>query len=1103
MSYIPTNYSTNVNGALIDLGQLNNNSASVKIVPQEAYTNDAQITSFPGKTVINQSAISLSIDTTRSITGNQTYTFGPQKRGMWVAAGQGTNQLAYSYDGVNWIASSSNGGLSSYGVFIAWNGTMWVAGGKSSTTIHLAYSYNGINWTAASSNGGLTEGYYVACNETMWVAGGLGGNRLAYSYDGINWTSANSDGGLTFNCRSIAWNGIMWIAAGANGTVGEAGQPNNTKGVLAYSYDGINWSAISGEIMAYECLCVAWNGKMWVVGGQDSDADGAIAYSTDRITWTKVTSPGGLSTICWGVAWNGVMWVAGGRSTTNNITIAYSYDGSYWEPAVSFGGLAYSCRNIAWNGTMWIAIGQRTSSTGGMAYSYDGVNWMAASSNGNITMHGIGVAWNGALQHTITIPRPMVVAPVYNGTNTLMYYSYDGKTWITPTAQITKIIHGLKYNGRLWVATGTDASIYYSYDGIVWNSNTTIPSSISSTSTIYRVDANDTMWIAATDSNSILYSYNGINWDLLTLSTSLISNTYVAKWNGTMWVVGGNNGKAVYSYDGLVWNACTVPSTTNSFNVIEWNGTMWIAMSTVREAFISYDGINWKIQSTGSTSTHVAIHGSWDGTTWIFGAGDSHILLLNGITWLGKTTKIFSIKFTGSLWVYSDKTGLKYSYDGITWTNSNISYSATILGAIESTDSFPYNVSITPSVIGCGGGFTEITENGGNWKNISDANFTQIVCSSTGLFYVATGSGTNKLSYSYDLYKWTGLGSTIFSTSGNGLACNGSVWVAVGAGTNTIAYSYNGITWTGLGTSIFSTAGNSVAWNGRVWVAVGAGTNVIATSPDGITWTGRQNIVRLVTSPVEISKTPNLSGTFFTTSGNAIVWTGTQWVAFGKGTTNNVVTSSDNGVTWNYVYDSSLNDFDTAYYSDGLSDYDALGADASARKTHWFNNGYQENRVYRFSTPFGYTAATNRYTDPTNPTYGGNSIAWNGKILVAVGEGSAHTIATSPNGINWVGRGNTIFSIAGYSVVWNGKFFIATGRGTNTVAISYDGITWKGFGTTNFSDSVNPIKLSVLNNGFTLNSYGITGTQNIEINAGTYNNNMNTVNINIQGLIQR
>jgi hypothetical protein len=104
---------------------------------------------------------------------------------------------------------------------------------------------------------------------------------------------------------------------------------------------------------------------------------------------------------------------------------------------------------------------------------------------------------------------------------------------------------------------------------------------------------------------------------------------------------------------------------------------------------------------------------------------------------------------------------------------------------------------------------------------------------------VAVGEGGNTIANSVDGITWTGLGLPVFSTSGRGVAWNGTLWVAVGQGGNTIATSTNGITWTGRGTSIFSVSGQGITWNGTLWVATGNGTNTIATSPDGITWTGR------------------------------------------------------------------------------------------------------------------------------------------------------------------------------------------------------------------------------------------------------------------------
>ena len=78
---------------------------------------------------------------------------------------------------------------------------------------------------------------------------------------------------------------------------------------------------------------------------------------------------------------------------------------------------------------------------------------------------------------------------------------------------------------------------------------------------------------------------------------------------------------------------------------------------------------------------------------------------------------------------------------------------------------------------------------------------------------LAYGSGNNTIAYSLNGINWTGLGTSIFSTQGNGGVWNGSEAVAVGSGTNTIAYSFCCINWTGLGTSIFTTSGNGVVWH--------------------------------------------------------------------------------------------------------------------------------------------------------------------------------------------------------------------------------------------------------------------------------------------------
>jgi hypothetical protein len=82
-----------------------------------------------------------------------------------------------------------------------------------------------------------------------------------------------------------------------------------------------------------------------------------------------------------------------------------------------------------------------------------------------------------------------------------------------------------------------------------------------------------------------------------------------------------------------------------------------------------------------------------------------------------------------------------------------------------------------------------------------------------------------------------------------------------------------------------------------------------------------------------------------------------------------------------------------------------------------------------------------------------NDAVWNGKQWVAVGTGNANTIATSLDGISWIGRGNYIFSTSCNGIDWcpEQKKYVAIGSGTNVLATSMDGIYWRGTNTALFS----------------------------------------------------
>ena len=101
----------------------------------------------------------------------------------------------------------------------------------------------------------------------------------------------------------------------------------------------------------------------------------------------------------------------------------------------------------------------------------------------------------------------------------------------------------------------------------------------------------------------------------------------------------------------------------------------------------------------------------------------------------------------------------------------------------------------------------------------------------------------------------------------------------------------------------------------------------------------------------------------------------------------------------------------------------------------------------------GISYSLNNGTTWTSSTAVFNTVAndakWNGRIWVAVGDGSNNTIATSEDGEEWVGRGKFIFSEEATGIEWSkdANMWVATGHDVThgySVAYSVDGIHWIG-----------------------------------------------------------
>ena len=798
-----------------------------------------------------------------------------------VAAGQGPNFLAYSYDGVNWNGLGAGPfNVSGYGICAAWNGSLWLAGGydSSGNNATIAYSSDGIHWALANSPF-QNKCRTIVWNGSIWVAGGEGTNTLAYSYDGINWTGLGTII-VDTSCRSLAWNGTLFVAGGGAAAPGSA----NT---LAYSYDGINWTSLGNSVFTTACYGVACNGSIWVGTGYGTNK---LAYSYDGINWTGL---GGtvFNTIGYTVAWNGSIWLAGGSD--NGVSkIASSYDGIAWSTAATDLPI-YSVLTLAWNGSVWIAGGVIASGTNSLFYSSDGTNWTGAGSN--LFTGANGVASRNVLPYVGTDPIPFLRGPVVTigegaggyhpqsnsvaigsgaglySNNGIAIGTFAGFSNINSNVNQIAIGSNAGYNnqGSESIAIGTNAGyVDQEYDSVAignragWSNqgggsialgnhagesnqsplsiaigqyagannqstntiifnatggllNTTYPNAfyvapirndntISTTVLQYNPQTYEVVWTNANNTpvtdnftialgygpNYIAYSYDGINWTGTKTQVFVNGIGICAAWNGSLWIAGGtddisSSNTLACSPDGIHWGSLSGQSPfNNACTCIAWNGFIWVAVGEANNTIAySHDGSHWT--GLGTSAFDTAGHCiAWNGTMWVAG----------GITTVGSPIQI--------------------SYDGITWTSS--AYPAYSYVSIEGV---AWNGTLW---VACGrndAGNTALmlySYNGINWYSASAPNtpflFNAYSAAWNGFMWVAVGNDGNEEPYTTTAWSYNGINWTngdLLIPVVKSVTWNGSLWIAGGGdGATTLAYSYNGINWLSLGNTVFPSGTN-------------------------------------------------------------------------------------------------------------------------------------------------------------------------------------------------------------------------------------------------------------------------------------------------------
>jgi len=1070
MSLYATNFIENQQS---DLGNLTFNKTTTTLnFPTNTTTINKQQISYPTPMIIRESDIVGSIDGFAS-NGDQSISFGPNMQNVIQVFNVGF--FGYSTDGIYYYPKvgftyANNPSWNS----IKYNGNMWMAVINNNTTNNIGYSYDGINWlyyTNSASPNGFTTIYWTG---TMWIlAADTTTNSsvnvsMYYSYDGFNWQASANTGPLISFVYSIRTNGnIIWA-------VGKLYANSVYSAAAIYSYDGINWQRpsivfslaggypLKSLYLSNTIYDILWTGKIWIASGNNG-----ISYSTDPLglsNWKfSITSINAYA-----LAWNGQVCVVSIQSQI--VSMYYSYDGINWVNNTRNFASGVIATSTKWNGTLFASGGYDT-----VGYSYNPAgNWPYGTTNydtfaGYITMNAGGAKHanqyifdtNMRRIHSITFPRRLSVAGGI-GTSSTLFYSYDGIIWQpTNNTVFTTAGNAAIYNGRIWVAAGQGGNtLAYSQNGIQWNGAGSTIFSTAGLSLVWSPSLS--LFVAGGQgTNTLAISYDGLTWIPKSNSIFLTSCNSISASANLIVAVGQGGNTIAYSTNGVSWQSAGSPVITTKGTGITNNGSLWVAVGNTASAgkiAYSYNGANWT--DTGFSGFYTSANSiAWNGTLWVAGGqgGNTTAYSYDGINWNAGTNPVLSvgnaISWNGTVWTAGGTNGnITYSYDGINWQK----YIPPTLGYIWIETSAPKY----------------------NWQGIamSDDGTKLFACANNNYIFLSTNSGSTWSQSSSPSLAWSGIccssdGTKIYasntSSSNIYISTNsGSTWVAksvvaspttvsCSASGNVVATSANGSYTVYISTNSGSTWTSGVL--GLSWGFYDAfvsrdGTFIVVTqnsygqlftsSNSGATWvqtTGQYQPITMSGNGSQIigisynvggrGISTNSGATFsnFAPPINGVLLSSSSGSIVVSGDTNSILLSTNNGATFNTLNGISENWNKGTISSDGTKI--ALSA---ANDYIWtasvisYNNTFSQ--INNIAT--NYQVIPKPYIQP--PT-------------IAFSRG-ANPISYSPDGINWQSIGQGIFGGQGNRAFWNGSMWIAAGIGGNSLAYSYDGFNWTGLG---------------------------------------------------------
>jgi hypothetical protein len=319
------------------------------------------------------------------------------------------------------------------------------------------------------------------------IFSGGGSLAAAYSKDGVNFTEMEV---ISPTGASEFWNAGCYSPQLNRFLLANRSNTGVTTAKVAYSSDGINWTAATGSTIKPATAC-AWSptlNRFVVVHGHTSvlGGPGTAMYSSDGISWTNASYDGGpgnypISSYWGSVIWAGNKFVAVGTAGANGTGYAmYSNDGITW---VRYGLSTSPVDNnyfvgVAWSQSLgrFAAVATDFSNSSSIYYSSDSINWVAGSAS--LTNLGLrDVCYSDEVGLFVAVGLNPNASPTYASDKILI--SSDGMNWTSVTASFAAPWQDVKYSSELkkfFVVAQSNVdggrTFLYSTDGYTWSPQT-------------------------------------------------------------------------------------------------------------------------------------------------------------------------------------------------------------------------------------------------------------------------------------------------------------------------------------------------------------------------------------------------------------------------------------------------------------------------------------------------------------------------------------------------------------------------------------------------------------------------------------------------------